>query len=1050
MKKLFSLLAVFLMVMMMPLTVMAASMDNQGGLEGEPEKPYEKLVFSSGRFNTERDGDRMYLFYTGSYERQEMLDETDAVMTYEDGQYSKISINGDIYLRELQMIYLIPVTQTLLPEITCTFVDEAGNRMGPYPMTPQPGISFDLGDETELKVPYSLVSDQDILLRSGDYQLTTSYTEALLVNEQTGLDGAVALSGVDQDAWDKYKENWLLWAFDLQGIDKDKQDLMINEGSDALYDYLYNDEDYRLELATISQMPMMPVIELKEEAVLHELVFNTFNGGLGAEPGDITILDQAGEVVVIYQAAGDVLSDVANGLWVIRPELLLEPGTYTIIPSDPSVLYIQEDGTPEYYASFGPPMAPAFNFSGHYKLDLTVIKTSNIFGPVSGEAPSLALNQHDFDLVDHGDTIEIISEYEGITFAQVCQVIERGEEDGLATLNFDLNLSNTPVGAHVGADVAITLVHYPYSAPKVTIEGDGYYIRSSSGNGDFLSGGDNNTYSIEGTAFQTSKYFSNLVTQALAAAGISGLDNIPGPDFPLHVMVGVALPSLVGVLGHMITSVTERRKREEALAKKALEENDDHLSVGEKAMKASNNNLGKGLYSEKEAEGFAILAEAMANTDEPDDDPFSIGDNEKPSTGGRQQSEEGDDGDEDEPEDNPWADVQNPEEVEEQMDDWMDDPYAGYSEESLEEIKAANGGVLPEEDPILPWEEISEEIPVDDWEKRTIIDNSTGRDMEIARDPYSGEWINPESGNLINMETYEKDVLPNLERDAATIAKHRLDNLKLDPHLVKAFEDIRKEAHKQEQLIKLQRKYGYNMSEEDIIKKIKGNQVKDTEKFQKYMDRAETFDKLVKVAEVVQMGADIGVDVLAEMTGPAGKTIKYIYTGAKGYAGAATEDYVNSGDDKKSFWKSSVVGLGKGGGDLYKAGVGDMFGKSKGFVKYIGKGIANVGGNVITTTAKIMANGTNDFEGDLSLAFKQGIAETGIGEGFDFMGDSFSKLTKGSTKIFTKATGAIYTNGRNAIVGQTKGFTTNYVNSKIEGKKDSTGSDLIDMLFLGK
>ncbi len=1035
MKRILSLIAALLLVMMMPLTVLAASIGDQGTLDGEPERPYEKLIFDSGKFTTQRDLDRMYLTYAGSYDMDDDLDYTDMDMTLGDEFHTKLKIRSDIYLREVQMVYTFPMSEGELPEVYCTLEDEVGNQIGPYLMVPHEGVAYDLENDTALELSYSLESEQDILLKSGDYKLTTTHTDQLVRNKQTGIYGAVALKAVDQEAWDKYEEKWLEWAFELQGVEKDKAEMMINAGSDALYDYLYNDEEYRLELNTISQMPTMPVIELTEDAILHELVFNTFNGGEGALPGDITILDEDSEVLAIYQAAGDTLSDVPNGMWVIRPDLPMKAGSYTIIPSDPSVLVVQEDGYPEYFASFGPPLEPSFNFSGHYKLDMTIIKTSNVMGPVSTKVPSLELKRHDFDLVDHGDSIEIISEYEDIMFAQVCEVISREENDGVAVLDFDLDLTRTPVGANVGADVSITMVHNDTMAPKVTIEGEGFYFRASK---DEL---DDNGYAIEGVAYQSSKYFSNLVTKALAAAGISGLDNIPGPDFPIHVMAGVALPSLVGVLGQMMSSILDRRKKEAALEALRAQEVGGGLSVGEEAMKRSNESFGDGLVSEEDKEGFAILADAMANTDEPDDDPFSIGDNESTSSN-EPTSNEGDYEDEyegDYPEESPWADGSNPEDVEKQMDDWMEYPYGGYSEESLEEIREANGGILPEREPVLPWEDDYEEIPEADWDKRTIIDNSTGQDMEIVKDPYTGEWINPESGNPINLETYEKDVLPNLERDAATIAKHRVDNLKRDPDLVKAFDKIRKDAHTQEQLIKLQRKYGYNLTEKEIIAKIGRNELRDTIISQTQRERGDMFDKMLLGAEIIQIGADMGIDILADATGPMGKAIKYTYVGVKGYAGATTNDYINSAGSKKSFWKSSITGIGKGGGDLLKAGASGMLDKSGGFVKYLGQGVANVGGNVITAIGNKVANGSKNFGGDIYNAVKQGAAETGIGAGFDYIGSSFGKLG-----------GMIPKSGKDAILGQIKGFTTNHVNSTIEGKKGSTGSELIDMMMLKK
>lgn len=80
-----------------------------------------------------------------------------------------------------------------------------------------------------------------------------------------------------------------------------------------------------------------------------------------------------------------------------------------------------------------------------------------------------------------------------------------------------------------------------------------------------------------------------------------------------------------------------------------------------------------------------------------------------------------------------------------------------------------------------------------------------------------------------------------------------------------------------------------------------------------------TADNYLKTAEVVQTGADIGVDALEKVTGPAGKTIKKVYVASKGVAGGLGEAYADPANASTHIAK----GIVKGGGDLAKTFAGD-------------------------------------------------------------------------------------------------------------------------------
>lgn len=1054
MKRIVSLTGIILLLlsMVIPTAVLGAENDD-GKLKEPPKPPYEQMIYNSGQFITAREQDRMHISYVGSYGMADDLDLEPMQLMFGEELHSKFKVGSHMYLREVKMAHTFDYSVEAPEMISCIIEDGDGNLIGPLMMVPEEGYRIrEVGSTLPTETCYSYYGEQEILLKPGDYKLYSSHTMNHVRNRQTGIYGGVAIKGVRQSTWDKYEKKWLEWAFDRQGIEASEAEELITEGSEDLFDYLHNDQEYLAMLESIGSESVMPIFTLDEPMSLEEVVFNTFNGGLGAAPGIIYIIDKNEVVIASMQASGESLNDVPNALWIARPGINLEAGTYRVEVSDSTPLVLGEDGIPEYTAAFGPPIEPDYNFSGHYKLDVTGIKTSNRLGAVSDTEPSFKLKGHALDLIDHGDNVEIISEYEGMMFSQICQVTERETDGAIAFLTFDLNLSNTPVGASIGADVLMTLSKPAYNAAKVVVEGEATYFRATAadGSGDFLSGGDNNTYRIQGVAYQTSKYFSGMVTKALAAAGITGLGNIPGPDLPIQGAVGVALPPLTGILGQAISQILERRRNKDKTFDVSNLEEGEHLSAGEKAMAEANQRLGKGLYDEKEAEGFAIMADALANSDEPDDDPFSIGDNE---ANGSDQSHLYDN---DEGTFEPEAPDSGTFETERPLDDYMNDPYAGLSDEVIADLKAENGGELPDPDEYLPWEDPYDDFPSpDNWARKQIIDNSTGQPMDIVKDPYTGEWINPESGNSINLEIYRKDVLPNLERDARTIAKHRIDNMKSDPELVKAMSKIKSDENREKHMIKLRRKYGYGLSDDEIVGKIRGNQAWDMNIAKKQIFIGDINNVALIGAEVTSTAADFGVDVLAEVTGPAGKAIKTGYIGLKGFAGAAAKDMVESKDGEKSLLKSGMVGVFKAAGDLYKAKLGDMAGNAKGPLKYVIAGVGNFSGNLLADLGDIVMNGKSPSS--LYDTARNSAVETGMGALFDPLGGngrSYIRHRGGSTTA-QKFVTAAWKNGRKATIGQAKGFTTNYVNSTLANgsdstKKISTGVDYLDSLFLGK
>jgi hypothetical protein len=95
------------------------------------------------------------------------------------------------------------------------------------------------------------------------------------------------------------------------------------------------------------------------------------------------------------------------------------------------------------------------------------------------------------------------------------------------------------------------------------------------------------------------------------------------------------------------------------------------------------------------------------------------------------------------------------------------------------------------------------------------------------------------------------------------------------------------------------------------------------------MAKASFWNVLTKAGEITQTVADTGVDILSNLTGPAGKTIKTVYTGLKGVAGGLGEGLAN-GNMAAELGKGALGGLSDIAKDKLGGFVGDRWGEASG------------------------------------------------------------------------------------------------------------------------
>lgn len=133
------------------------------------------------------------------------------------------------------------------------------------------------------------------------------------------------------------------------------------------------------------------------------------------------------------------------------------------------------------------------------------------------------------------------------------------------------------------------------------------------------------------------------------------------------------------------------------------------------------------------------------------------------------------------------------------------------------------------------------------------------------------------------------------------------------------------------------------------------------------MKSASRWDRATKIAEGIQVGADIAIDTLANVTGPAGKTVKTAYLGLKGVAGGVGEGMASG-----NYAANIAKGVWKGAKDMVKEELGD---KDK-YGKYA-KGLFNLGAETLEGAATGYAQGKGIVRGAVSGAMKGTVEAVG-------------------------------------------------------------------------
>lgn len=125
-----------------------------------------------------------------------------------------------------------------------------------------------------------------------------------------------------------------------------------------------------------------------------------------------------------------------------------------------------------------------------------------------------------------------------------------------------------------------------------------------------------------------------------------------------------------------------------------------------------------------------------------------------------------------------------------------------------------------------------------------------------------------------------------------------------DPEIIRLQNEHKKKMEQLQNEINAAKEERNNRRRDELIKEAEWQK----KVFDNETAKAGFWNVMTKAGELTQVVADTGVDILSNLTGPAGKTIKTIYTGTKGLAGGFGEGLAN-GDMIQNLGKGALEGV---------------------------------------------------------------------------------------------------------------------------------------------
>ncbi|NMA93231.1 MAG: hypothetical protein GX975_01070 [Clostridiales bacterium] len=920
------LLIFLLLINLLPLWALAAS-DTP-----PPEKPYEKVVAKHGSWYTEQlsyEGkSNLVIGYKGDWEG-------DASSVMEAKIKEEIVLTG---------VY-VPALQTWSDGIYLSITDSSGKTYSNFSLE-----KYAVGaiKETGALGSYSAPSDgrgllvftpeDDIKLPAGDYTLR--------VEGSRGLVGAYLLKGILAGAYEKYMEALNEWEL--------KNNPRKGDSDHSFGSQTFVNEEGELVIGE-PQPDKQAIFGLDAEYKIEEIIVSTYNGGQGAEPGTIAVIDDYGRICYHGQAEGVTLEDIPNSSWKVNPGIVLPAGYYMISLSQPELLDYDENGEPLFFVKATVPLAVRPDFTGTYKINLDTFKISTLMGPVTGnQGSSFSLKDFELTVLDKDGEFELIGKYEGVAFSQICKVTEETAEYAVAEFTFAVDLQNLPYKAKVSAEGRITFSVSADGTPQIDMAGRAVYDRAASAE----KGADYNTYSIEARGPMAKRELPPFVMTALGKAKNAG--NIPGPDNVTQAAAGMLFPPLAGLIVNVLQELLKPKERPKprTSARPKIRGKGGSGEVRDKAWY-------KKQYPGRTDEQIAMImmADAMGNTDEPDlDDAISVGDNER--VAGASESSGGGvlGGDEEwgyeaedysseyEPADEPYREPES---------------YQPASETGVPETGAA------QTEPEVP------EIPAEP-ETMVLRTSAYGAESMYVKDPVTGEWVNSETGAILDLDRYEESIRQMDENRAWKEEREREIAARGGSEYEKELrENMRKIREKEQQTFKenaLRTKYGL-----DDLKQIRKIMEDEQAEAAAWANTWHRNGNLFAAAEYTAVGVDVvtgvAVDGMAKVV-PGGTAVRGGYKLLKGVSSTMSDAFANK---KDVFTLANLAeGAIKGGADALTDIVPGGPGFAGKALEATGKATVTVYGETLGSAAGAYLRGESTSEA-LVKGFKEGSYKAAVG-----------------------------------------------------------------------
>ena len=252
--------------------------------------------------------------------------------------------------------------------------------------------------------------------------------------------------------------------------------------------------------------------------------------------------------------------------------------------------------------------------------------------------------------------------------------------------------------------------------------------------------------------------------------------------------------------------------------------------------------------------------------------------------------------------------------------------------------------------------------------KEYIYTDPAGFQTLYVQDPETGQWTNYETGNPVDMDSlqeYDKQRMKDMEWSHNETQNLADRNSAFDNDLKQDYQNMLDEQARIEQQTKkdmMAIKSGtYGMTDAERQVYLEERQAKLVADKEAADQKAKVMDTMVKTAEVVQKGADLGVSILSVVTAPVGGTlIADVYTGVKNVAGSTMEAAI---DRKKSIVGGFFKGVANAGAEIVQNHAGGKW--TAKLAKYAGSEAlkegfvaAIEGENVVKKTFKGVVQGT--------------------------------------------------------------------------------------------